>query len=112
MADVFPHYPSPPEELAGIAAQLISTAGDTDATVSDVREGVDRAVDAVDGDLAFPMSAAPEPVVRRGADVASAARFASGAVLLFAQAVQTYNRGIDRINAQVRDGELDLLSTG
>jgi pimeloyl-ACP methyl ester carboxylesterase len=112
MADVFPHYPSPPEELVGIAAQLISTAGDTYATVSDVREGVDRAVDAVDGDLAFPMSAAPEPVVRRGADVASAARFASGAVLLFAQAVQTYNRGIDRINAQVRDGELDLLSTG
>ncbi|MGH3453383.1 MAG: alpha/beta hydrolase [Nocardioidaceae bacterium] len=112
MADLFPHYPSPPEELVGIAAQLISTAGDTGATVSDVRGGVDRAVDAVDGDLTFPMSTAPEPVIRNGADVARTARFASGAVMLFAEAVQTYNRGIDRINAQVQEGEVDVMSTG
>jgi pimeloyl-ACP methyl ester carboxylesterase len=112
MADLFPHYPSPPEELVGIAAQLSGTAGSTDATVSDVRRGVDRAVDAVDGDLVFPMSTGPEPAVRSGARVARTARFASGAVMYFAQAVQTYDRGIDRINAQVHEGEFDVMSTG
>jgi len=112
MTDLFPHYPSPPEELVGIAAQLISTAGDTEATVSDVRGGVGRAVDAVDGDLTFPMSSAPEPVIRNSANVARTARFASGAVMFFAQAVQTYNRGIDRLNAQVHEGEFDVMSTG
>jgi pimeloyl-ACP methyl ester carboxylesterase len=112
MTDLFPHYPSPPEELVGIAAQLISTAGDTEATVSDVRGGVGRAVDAVDGDLTFPMSTAPEPVIRNGANVARTARFASGAVMFFAQAVQTYNRGIDRLNAQVHEDEFDVMSTG
>jgi Alpha/beta hydrolase len=112
MTDLFPHYPSPPEELVGIAAQLISTAGDTEATVSDVRGGVGRAVDAVDGDLTFPMSTVPEPVIRNGANVARTARFASGAVMIFAQAVQTYDRGIDRLNAQVHEGEFDVMSTG
>ena len=112
MAELFPHYPSPPEELVGIAAQLITTAGDADATVSEIRGGVDRAVDAVDGDLTFPMGRAPEPAVHRSAGVARTARFASGAVIYFAQAVQTYNRGIDRINAQVHEGEFDVMSTG
>ncbi len=112
MAELFPHYPSPPEELVGIAAQLITTAGDADATVSEIRGGVNRAVDAVDGDLTFPMGRAPEPAVHRGARVARTARFASGAVIYFAQAVQTYNRGIDWINAQVHEGEFDVMSTG
>ena len=112
MTDLFPHYPSPPEELVGIAAQLISTAGDTEATISDVRGGVDRAVDAVDGDLTFPMSTAAAPVIRTGANVARTARFASGAVMFFAQAVQAYDRGIDRLNAQVHEGEFDAMSAG
>ena len=76
MTDLFPHYPSPPEELVGIAAQLISTAGDTEATISDVRGGVDRAVDSVDGDFTFPTSTAPEPVIHTGANLARTARFA------------------------------------
>lgn len=112
MAELFPHYPSPVDELVGIAAQLIGAAGDNDATVADVRGGVNRAVDAVDGDLTFPMSTAPQPVIRSGTNVAEAARFASGAVMFFAQAVQTYNAGIDRINAQVRDDEFDAMSVG
>jgi Alpha/beta hydrolase len=109
MADLFPRYPSPPDELVGIAAQLIGTAGDTDATVADVRGEVDRTVDAVDGDLTFPMAEVPEPVIRNGTRVADAARFAAGAVMFFAQAVQTYNDGIDRLNARVREGELDVM---
>jgi Alpha/beta hydrolase len=112
MADLFQHYPSPPDELVGIAAQLIGTAGDTDATMGDVRGGMGRAVDAVDGDLTFPMAEVPEPVIRNGTSVAEAARFASGAVMLFAQAVQTYNDGIDRLNAQVREDEFDVMSIG
>jgi len=112
MTDLFPHYPSPPEELVGIAAQLISTAADAEATISDVRGGVDRAVDAVDGDLTFPMSTAPEPVIHTGANLTLTARFASGAVMFFAQAVHTYNQGIDRLNAQVHEGELDAMSAG
>ena len=112
MTDLFPHYPSPPEELVGIAAQLISTAADTEATLSDVRGGVGRAVDAVDGDLTFPMSTAPEPVIHTGANLTLTARFASGAVMFFAQAVHTYNQGIDRLNAQVHEGELDAMSAG
>lgn len=112
MTDLFPHYPSPPEELVGIAAQLISTAGDTEATISDVHGGVDRAVDAVDGDLTFPMSTAPEPVIHTGANLARTARFASGAVMFFAQAMQTYNQGIDQLNAQVHEGEFDAMSVG
>jgi Alpha/beta hydrolase len=112
MADLFPHYPSPVDELVGIAAQLTGTAGETDATVSDVQGGVNRAVDAVDGDLTFPMTSAARPTVERGANVAETARFASGAVMFFAQAVQAYNDGVDRLNAQVREDEFDVMSVG
>ncbi|HYJ68433.1 MAG TPA: alpha/beta hydrolase [Nocardioidaceae bacterium] len=112
MADLFPHYPSPPDELIGIAAQLLRASGDTSSTVGDVESGMGRAVDAVDGDISFPMAQAPDPAVRNGTSVAEAAQFASGAVMFFAQAVQTYNDGIDRLNAQVREGEFDVMSLG
>jgi Alpha/beta hydrolase len=112
MAEFFPHYPSPVDELVGIAAQLTRAAGDTDSTVSDVREGTSRVMDAVDGDLTFPMSVAPNPTISAGANVAEASRFASGAVMYFAQAVQTYNAGIDRLNAQVPSDGFDVMSMG
>jgi pimeloyl-ACP methyl ester carboxylesterase len=112
MVEFFEHYPSPPDELVGIGARLIRTAGDSDSTVKDVLGGTNRAVDAVDGDLTFPMAEVPKPTIRNGASVADAARFASGAVMFFAEAVQTYNAGIDRLNAQITEDEFDVMSVG
>jgi pimeloyl-ACP methyl ester carboxylesterase len=112
MADFFEHYPSSPHELVGCSAQLIRAAGDSDNAVEQVRGGTNRGVDAVDGDLTLPMAKAPEPTVRNGASVADAARFASGTLMFFAEAVTTYNNGIDRLNARIGEDEFDVMSVG
>lgn len=112
MAEFFEHYPSSPDELVGCGAQLIRAAGDSDSTVKQVRGGTNRAVNAVDGDLTSPMAEVPGPAIRNGASVAEAALLAGGALMFFAQAVQTYNAGIDRLNAQIAGDEIDVMSIG
>ncbi|HYJ68542.1 MAG TPA: alpha/beta hydrolase [Nocardioidaceae bacterium] len=112
MAEYFEHYPSSPDELVGCSAQLIRAAGDSDNGVKQVHGATNRAVDAVEGDLTFPMAKAPEPTIRNGASVAEAALFAGGTLMVFAEAVTTYNTGIDRLNARIQEDEFDVMSVG
>ena len=100
--DLFERYPSPPDEIVGIAAGLLQTSETFTLTTTDVQRGMDRAVDAVDGDLSFPMQDAPRAVVQAGTDLALSARFASGALMLFAQAVTAFNDGVDGLNRRWR----------
>ncbi|HYJ70016.1 MAG TPA: alpha/beta hydrolase [Nocardioidaceae bacterium] len=108
MADYFVHYPTPIDEVIGIAGELVRHARDGNTTIGRIRQDMGRATDAVDGTLRFPMEVAPHPVEVTVGNVANAAYFASGAMMLFAQAVKTYNNGVDGINAQIHDDERGL----
>jgi hypothetical protein len=110
MADYFVHYPTPIDEVIGIASELARHARDGTTTIGRMRQDMKRATDAVDGDLLFQMEVAPHPVEVTVGNVANAAYFASGAMMRFAQAVKTYNTGVDGLNAQIGDGEFDALS--
>ena len=109
MVEYFPHYPSPVDEIVGIAGRLMSASREINWTRDDVQKSANRAADAVDGDdLRFPMEAAPKPVVRESAGVTETARFAGSATLMFAQAVGTYNTHIDGLNARLNEDERGL----
>lgn len=53
---------------------------------------------AVSGMLLGPLTSSVQPVVSTAASTAQAATIASGALDLFAKAVDEYNDGIDRLN--------------
>ena len=108
MTAYFEHYPVDPEEIAGISAQLFRSSRDIHATVAEVKEGVRRGADTVDGDIRFPMENAPGPAVRAGSNLLESAQFAGGAMLLFAEAVTTYNTRIDGLNAEIGTTEKGL----
>ncbi|HYJ70502.1 MAG TPA: alpha/beta hydrolase [Nocardioidaceae bacterium] len=112
MADFFEHYPSSPDELVGIAGELVRHSRGANVAITHVQHGVNRATDAIDGDLTFPMEQSSHPVVYLGRDVAAGAYFASGAIMRFAEAVKTYNTGVDRLNKQIPEGEFDTLTGG
>jgi hypothetical protein len=112
VAEYFEHYPTPVEKLVGIANQLSRQAGGVDTLVQGVSGTATTAQAAVDGDLATPMATAAPPVLRTGDSVAAVSHFGSGAISYFAQAVTTYNRGIDRLNAQITEGNVDATAGG
>jgi Alpha/beta hydrolase len=112
VAEYFEHYPTPVEELVGIAGKLARDSKHIDGrTREDVERGVKQAAGEVEGDLKAPIERSAGPFVRTSTNVAQAAWFAGGVVMFFAKAVQTYNTGIDELNAQVdAKGGTDLSS--
>lgn len=108
MADLFPRHASSPDEILGIAAGLLTQAGQFESGTAHIEDQMGRAADAVAGDLEGPMRSAPDPVVAAGVDLSLAARFAAGALRLFATAVTTYNTGVDVLNARWRNAPEDV----
>jgi hypothetical protein len=66
MADFFEHHPSSPDELVGIAGELVRDARNAHAAVTDVQHGIGWATTAVDGDLTIPMEKSSHPVANLG----------------------------------------------
>jgi pimeloyl-ACP methyl ester carboxylesterase len=102
--DYFDTYPVDPDEIIGIAASMRSSASDVDNTVANVTSAGDQAEAAVDGALSFPLSTADRPVIQTGSDIVETARFAAGALLLFATGISTFNARVEELNASLPSG--------
>ena len=96
----FPYYDVGPETVEASGDDISATGG----TVSSTSETVDAthllARTSVQGMLAGPMAAAPEPVRANMSQVMQAALFGGGSVRLFGSAVRTFNDGVRRLNEE------------
>jgi len=99
-SELFPRYPAPPDEVLGIAAGLVWQVTQIGATAESVSDAMMRAAAAVEGDLQPPLHQAPQPVLTAAAELSLAARFAAGALSLFAQGISAFNAGVDALNAE------------
>jgi hypothetical protein len=94
----FDHYPASPHAVRAAAEQMSGFAGQVETLQADVTGAHRPAVYGVAGLLADPMVAAERPVRDGAQQWLGSAVFAGAAVRLFADAVQTYNEGIDDLN--------------
>jgi len=81
-----------------------SSASDVDNTVANVTSAGDQAEAAVDGALSFPLSTADRPVIQTGSNIVETARFAAGALLLYATGISTFNARVEELNASLPSG--------
>lgn len=97
---LFPHYEANPATVRGIATTVLS--GST--RVSDLKVSVDGqhnlSVAATGGLLTAPLQSAVLPLNSHADDTAQCATIAGGALNLFAKDIDTYNRGVDELNAR------------
>jgi hypothetical protein len=93
----FPHQPGDAgptaQALAGKAAAIQAVGGDVTAAHAPAQS-------SVSGLLTPPMATAPQPTVRLVQQTSRSALFTAGALQLFADAADTYNSTIDRLNEQ------------
>jgi hypothetical protein len=93
----FPHQPGG----AGAAAQnLAGKAAAIQAVGGDVTSAHAPAQSSVSGLFSAPMATAPQPALRMVRQTSRSTLFAAGALQLFANAAETYNGTIDRLNEQ------------
>jgi hypothetical protein len=97
---LFAHYEADPDAIRSTAAEVLT--GST--RVSDLRVSVDQrhdvAVSATGGILTGPLVSSVKPFDGYADQTAQCATIAGGALNLFAKDIDTYNRGIDELNAR------------
>jgi hypothetical protein len=93
-----PPFPHQPNRAACAAQDLASQASNIRGLAGDVSTAHAPAQAAVGGVLSGPMAAAPIPVQDSANQLAVTAIFGAGAIQTFANAIQDYNRTIDRLN--------------
>jgi hypothetical protein len=94
----FSRYPVTGESVRGAADQIGAYGGTVQSLQYNVVNAHRPAQFSVAGLLTSPMVAASEPVRTRTERWQGSAMFSSGAVRLFADAIDTYNQGIDGLN--------------
>jgi hypothetical protein len=99
----FQHYDATPEAIEASAVELDRSYGNVEALSSDVDAAERPALTGVSGTIAGPMAEAPQPVRGNAREVMVAAMVAAGSVRVFGHAVQSFNSGVDALNAQWRD---------
>jgi hypothetical protein len=102
-AGLFAHYPATSDAIRSDADALVAASARIHAVGTEVTALHRVAVDAIDGTLEAPMSSAAAPVVRAIDRVSAAAIVASGALNLFARAIDAYNAGIDELNQRYEE---------
>ncbi|HYJ67010.1 MAG TPA: M91 family zinc metallopeptidase [Nocardioidaceae bacterium] len=99
-AMLFPHYTPTPEAVIESAAGVLLAAGQVDRVRQTVLGESKQAQGAVGGDLEIPMAEAPLPVDATADEITLASRFAAGALSKFAEAITTYDSGVDGLNRE------------
>jgi hypothetical protein len=94
----FEHYDVTAEAVWSAGDSVGSYAGDVEALQGDVVGAHRTAQAGVAGLLEGPMAAAPQPVKDRTAEWMQSALFGGGAIRLWGDGIQEYNRGIDDLN--------------
>lgn len=97
---LFARYPASSGDIVGVAAGVLGAAGLVDGVTETLRSEFAQAESGVEGTLAEPMTSAPQQVYATANTIQGGARFCAGALCLFSEAVETYNTGIDRLNAR------------
>jgi len=97
---LFAHYPATPGSVRACADDLFAGSSQVWGVRSAVTSRHANAVSAVDGLLQAPLVSALAPVAELVGTVSAAAGVAGGALNLFADAVATYDAGIDRLNLE------------
>lgn len=97
---LFAHYEADPDTVRATAKSVLS--GST--KVTDLKVTVDQrhdvAVSATDGDLSGPLVSSVMPFKNYADQTAQCATIAGGALNLFAKDIDTFNTGIDDLNAR------------
>ncbi len=97
---LFTHYEANPDVVRATATDVLSGA----TRVSELRVSVDQrhdvAVSATSGVLTAPLVSSVRPFDGYADQTAQCATIAGGALNLFAKAIDTYNAGIDDLNAR------------
>jgi hypothetical protein len=96
----FPYYDVPPDTVEASADDISSTGGRVESTAGGMDAAHSTARASVQGVLAGPMAAAPEPVRANMTQVMQAALFGGGSVRLFGSAIRTFNGGVTRLNEE------------
>lgn len=94
----FEHYDVTAETVWSAGDSVSEHAGDVEALQGDVVGAHRPAQAGVAGLLEGPMAAAPQPVKDRTAEWMQSALFGGGAIRLWGDGIQEYNRGIDDLN--------------
>lgn len=97
---LFPHYEADPGAVRGTATDVL----DGSTKVSDLRVDVDSrhdvAVSVTGGILTGPLVSSTRPFDTSADTTAQCATIAGGALNLFAKDIDTFNAGIDKLNAR------------
>lgn len=100
MSALFAHYPVTPGAVRAAADRVRASGGPVLGAATAAAAAATRAKGNVWGLLLGPVAALPDPLVRRGAEIADAADFCAGAVTVFAGAVATFDTTVDSLNRE------------
>lgn len=98
----FDHYPASVGAIMAQADEIASKVGAVNGVKSGVQQQKRTAEASASGSVKPPISGSSKPVDKQAAKIAQVAVFASGCIRFWGKAVKTFNKGVDKLNAEYK----------